>query len=453
MLEKYAMKILSQIFKTSALFTLLYIGLNLNIGSQSSSFSITIGSKIYAAEDSSKKRKTRKTPAMRERVYSQLARAQKLADEGQVNEGLAVLDRVKTRIDQINSYEKAMLWNFYGFIYYGKNDSAAAIKSFEKVVEQKNIPESLELSTLFSLAQLNMASENYNKTIDYLNQWQVVKGELNSNALVLKANAFYAMKNYIEAEKSISQVVAQAFQKGDVPKENWLVLKRALHYELKQTAKVTEVSEQLVRYYSKANYWIDLANMYGETEQPEKQLSVMEAAYQQGFVTKKIDLQTLSQLYYESGAPYKAAKLLSKSIEDGIVLENVKILNYLAQAWLSAKETEKAVPVLRRAANLSKSGNLDARLAEALIELEQWQSAIDSANTAKQKGNLDRPGNLDVILGIAHFNLKQFDQAIASFSKATDKKQQRRIAEQWIKYAKKEKEKAQQLAELNSYAS
>lgn len=447
------MKLINQLSKYTFAIALFFIGLNLNISSQQSSLTFTFGSLASAVEDSAKKRKTRKTPAMRERVYSQLARAQKLADEGQVDEGLAVLDRVKSRIEQINSYEKAMLWNFYGFIYYGKNDSEAAIAAFEKVVEQKNIPESLELSTLFSLAQLSMAAEKYNKTIDYLAKWQAVKGELNSNALVLKANAYYAMKDYSAAEKAISQVVADAYKNGNIPKENWLVLKRALHYELKQTAQVTEMSEQLVRHYSKASYWIDLANMYGETEQAEKQLSVMEAAYQQGFVTKKIDLQTLSQLYYESGAPYKAAKLLSKSIEDGIVLENVKILNYLAQAWLSAKETEKAVPVLRRAANLSKSGNLDARLAEALIELEQWQSAIDSANTAKQKGNLDRPGNLDVILGIAHFNLKQFDQAIASFSKATDKKQQRRIAEQWIKYAKKEKEKAQQLAELNSYAS
>ena len=447
------MKLINQWKKLILTTAFLFIGLNLNINPSQSSWAATFGSMAAAAEAKASKRSTRKTPAMRERVYSQLARAQKLADEGQVDEGLAVLDRVKSRIDQINSYEKAMLWNFYGFIYYGKNDTAATIAAFEKVVEQKNIPESLELSTLFSLAQLSMASEQYNKTIDYLEQWQSVKGELNSNSLVLKANAYYAMKNYSAAEKAISNVVTDAYKSGNIPKENWLVLKRALHYELKETDKVTEVSEQLVRHYSKASYWIDLANMYGETEQPEKQLSVMEAAYQQGFVTKKIDLQTLSQLYYESGAPYKAARLLSKSIEEGIVLENVKILNYLAQAWLSAKETEKAVPVLRRATNLSKSGNLDARLAEALVELEQWQSAIDAARAAKQKGNLDRPGNLDVILGIAHFNLKQFDQAIVNFSKATDKKQQKRVAEQWIKYAKKEKEKAQQLADLNSYAS
>jgi hypothetical protein len=441
-------KITNKIVQSTLLLVMLVPGITI-VANEQALFSFSVAIQSVEAAEKPTQRKTRKTPAMRERIYSQLARAQKLADEGKVTEGLEVLDRVKSRIDQINSYEKAMLWNFYGFIYYSQNDTASAVASFEKVVEQTNIPESLELSTLFSLAQLQMAAENYKETIKYLDRWAAIKGELSDNALVLKANAYYAMKNYPLAEKSISKVVSDSFAQNKLPKENWLVLKRALHYELKQTEQVTRVSELLVKHYSKASYWIDLANMYGETEQTDKQLSVMEAAYQQGFVTKKIDIQTLSQLYFENGAPYKSAKLLSKSIDDGIVLENVKILNYLAQAWLSAKETEKAVPVLIRAANLSKSGNLDARLAEAYVELEQWKNAIASAKTAQQKGSLDLPGNVDVILGIAHFNLKQFDQSIASFEQATSKKSQKRMAEQWIRYAEKEKEKHELLAEFD----
>ena len=144
------------------------------------------------ASEVKEKKKTRKTPAMRERVYSQLARAQKLADEEKIDEGIAVLDRVKSRINQLNSYEKAMLWNFYGFIYYGKDDSIAAMNAFEKVVEQENIPESLELSTLFSLAQLSMAAEDYDRTISYLDRWKATKGEdLNDNGLVLNASAYF----------------------------------------------------------------------------------------------------------------------------------------------------------------------------------------------------------------------------------------------------------------------
>jgi len=391
-------------------------------------------------------KKTRRTPAMRERIYRQLARAQKLADEEKVDEGLAVLDRVKSRIDQINSYEKAMLWNFYGFIYYGKNDTKNAVAAFEKVVEQTNIPESLELSTLFSLAQLSMADENYAKAISYIDRWSKIKGgELSNDGLVLKANAYYATKNYKKSVNAVSKAVTNRLTQGKLPKENWLVLKRALHYELKQYDKVTEVSEQLVRHYSKPKYWIELANMYGKIDQSDKQLAVMEAAYQQGFVTKRSDIQTLAQLYFAAGVPYKSAELLSKSIESGLVLENIKILNYLAQAWTSAKEIDKAVSVLVRAANMSLSGNLDAKLAEAFLELEQWDNAITSAKKAKQKGNLDNSGSVDVILGIAYFNLNKFSSAINNFELAMKDKRQKKIAKQWLRYTKKEKTKYERL--------
>ena len=408
--------------------------------------SLLTGTVLKAQEKTETKRKTRKTPAMRERVYSQLARAQKLADEDKIAEGLAVLDKVKTRINQLNSYEKAMLWNFYGFIHYGNEDSANALKAFENVVAQENIPESLEKSTLFSLAQLNMAADAYDKTLKYLSRWQAVKGEpLNNNGLVLKANAYYALKDYAASEKVISQAVEAAFAEGKLPKENWLVLKRALHYELKQIDKVTQVSEDLVRHYSKPKYWVELANMYGETNQSQKQMAVMEAAYQQGYVTKSKDLQSLAQLYFFAEAPYKAAKLLSENIETGRIDTDVKVLRFLAQAWTVAKEPFKAIPVLQQAAELSSDGNMDLKLAEAYVAVEHWKQVIEATQTAEKKGKLDNRGNLYIARGMAQFNLKNYNAAIKSFETAKLEKRQRKIANQWLKYAKSEKLKQEKL--------
>ena len=61
--------------------------------------------------------KTKRVPALREKVYSQLARAQKLADDGDVKGGLEALDSIQERAASMNSYEVAMMHNFYGFIY------------------------------------------------------------------------------------------------------------------------------------------------------------------------------------------------------------------------------------------------------------------------------------------------------------------------------------------------
>ena len=84
--------------------------------------------------------KTKRVPALREKVYSQLARAQKLADDGDAKAGLEALDSIQERSSSMNSYEIAMMHNFYGFIYYNENDLDKAIASFEKVVNEDAIP-------------------------------------------------------------------------------------------------------------------------------------------------------------------------------------------------------------------------------------------------------------------------------------------------------------------------
>ena len=61
---------------------------------------------------------TERVPALREKVYGQLARAQEQADNGNVQEGLSILSDIEGKADSMNSYERAMLWNFYGFMYY-----------------------------------------------------------------------------------------------------------------------------------------------------------------------------------------------------------------------------------------------------------------------------------------------------------------------------------------------
>ena len=120
---------------------------------------------------------TTKVPAMRDRVYTQLARAQKLSDNGDKAAGFEVLDEVKKKINSLNSYEKAMLWNFYGFMHYAQEDVPNAIKSFENVVAQEAIPETLRVATLYSLAQLAMQSQDYAKSLEFLNQWQTANNK------------------------------------------------------------------------------------------------------------------------------------------------------------------------------------------------------------------------------------------------------------------------------------
>ena len=253
---------------------------------------------VYAQQAASEK-KTRKTPALRARVYDQLARAQSVADAGDNPGAIDILNEVESKSGSMNSYELAMLYNFYGFIYYNAEDFDGAIASFEKVVAQQPIPETFEQTTLFSLAQLHLMRGNYAKSIDALERWESLnKGPIPPKNLVIKAQAYYQNKQYLESEKYITQAVENHEAEGMIPDEGWLILQRAVFYELKQPEKVKDVLAKMVRLFDEPKYWVQLAGMYGELDQEEEQFAIMEAAYQQGYVTSAGDTFNMAQLYY-----------------------------------------------------------------------------------------------------------------------------------------------------------
>lgn len=391
-------------------------------------------------------RASKKVPAMRNRVYTQLARAQALADEGNKAAGFEVLADVEARIDTLNGYEQAMLYNFYGFMHYSNDDVAQAIASFTKVVSNESaIPDSLLISTRYSLAQLSMQQQDYAGALHHLKLWQAANAKpLTSNQEMLFAQVYFQDKQFVDSLMHIENAMIAAQKDNITPKENWLVLQRATHYELNQPKQVTKVMEQLVRWYSKPQYWLQLAGMYGEIGEEDKQVAVMEAAYQAGYITKSSEIMTLAQLYQFHGAPYKAAKLLNEAIEQGTVVAQEKSLDLLARAYLDAKESNKAIKVLKQLSQLADSGKYDALLAQTYLNIEQWQKAIIYADNAIAKSHKNNEvfylGNMYLAKGMANFNLKAFKSSLAAFVKAEKLPEIKKTAQQWTKYVEREQE-------------
>lgn len=393
----------------------------------------------------------KKTPALREQVYSQLARAQQLADEGDVNAGLDVLRNVESKLSSMNSYERAMLWNFYGYMYYGEDNIAKAIEYFAKVVEEEAIPEALEQNTLFSLAQLALGQGEFEKTIDYLQKWErLTAPEQHQKAWVLKAQALYQQGDYKAALAPITKAIDTVESKQQVPEENWLVLQRAIYFELGDTKRVAAVLEDMVRYYNKPEYWVQLAGVYGQLGQENKQLAMLETAFQQGFLTKGQDLLNLAQTYFFNDVPYKAGQVLEQALEQGAVERNLRHLKLLAQAWVAARETDKASAALLAAAALSDDGELDAQRATLLLNAERNKDAIIAAQAALEKGDLKQPGTMHLVIGMAELNLENFNAALQAFAVAKKFDDARKSASQWERYAQAEQEQQNRLQELRA---
>ena len=406
---------------------------------------LLVAGDAVAQEQKASDKKTRRVPTLRGKVYEQLARAQSAADDaGNVEEAIAILKEVEDKSDSMNSYEKAMMYNFFGFIYYNDENYDKALESFENVVNQQPIPEKFEMSTLFSLAQLHLMQGNYDRTIEFIERWEVLNdGVIPPKNKVLKAQAYYQNKQYQESADWITQAIDEHEAEGMLPDEAWLILHRAVYYELKQPEKVKDILIKLVKLYSEPKYWIQLAGMYGELGEERKQLAIMETAYQQGFVESPADIFNMAQLYYYHRAPYKGALLMEQAMKEGVLEENLRNLKFLGQSWTLAKEQDKAIPVMMQAAELSEDGELDAQLAQILLNEQRWDDAIAAADRAVEKGEMRNPGLVYLIKGMALYNQKQYALALNQLAEAEKHQKSRAMAQQWKQFVQSEKRQAE----------
>ena len=413
---------------------------------------------VANAKEVEVERKTKRVPTLRSKVYDQLSRAQGSADAGNQAAAFDVLDNVKSKASSMNSYELAMMYNFYAFIHYEAENYDQAIAAFENVVQQQPIPETFEQATLFSLAQLHMMRGNFDKTIAKIEQWEVIQKNLYPSKdmpaknLVLKAQAMYQKQDYTAASKYINAAVIQIETNdlGFQVDEQWYVLQRAIYFELKQPEDVKNVLLKLVKKFEAPKYWIQLAGMYGELEQEEKQLAVMEIAEQKSFIATGSDMFNLAQLYYYHQMPYKAAAIMQKAMDAGKLLKDERNLTFLAQSWNLAKETEKAIPVMLAAAKLSETGELYAQLGQMYLNMDQWTQAITTSQQAIEKGGLRNEGMSHLVIGLAQFNVGEYNEALNQLAKAQEYDSSRGMAQQWSKFVEGERKQIATYASVGS---
>ena len=198
------------------------------------------------------------------------------------------------------------------------------------------------------------------------------------------------------------------------------------------------VLRQLIALYPKQQYLLTLAGVYSELGDTRKQMALTEALYESGNITQEHHVVNLANLYLLHGVPYKAAKILQKEIDRNNVEADMKTLRLLSQAWYQAREDEKAIPPLARAADLAGDGELYVRLAQSYINLDRWEDAAAAVKKGLDKGKVKRADVAHVMLGMALFNQRSLSAARDAFAVAARDGRSAKAARQWIAYVDSE---------------
>jgi Flp pilus assembly protein TadD len=114
----------------------------------------------------------------------------------------------------------------------------------------------------------------------------------------------------------------------------------------------------------------------------------------------------------------------------------------LANSWIAAREYDRSLVPLQKAADLAPDGNLYVRLGQVRMQREEWGEAVRLFQKAIEKGDLKEPGNAYLLLGISLYNDERVEGARASFARARNHESSRTQADAWLAHIDKEAQQA-----------
>ncbi|MEQ8660255.1 MAG: tetratricopeptide repeat protein [Gammaproteobacteria bacterium] len=387
---------------------------------------------------------TKQTVAMSQAVFEGLQEAQGLIEAKKYAPGHAILKELRAA-GELSPYETAQIWNLTAYAYYLQEDYKNAIAAYLKVMQQDGLPEALAQSTLKTLSQLYFTVEDYARALTVVDRLIALVGAPSADVYMLKGQAHFQLEQYREALVPIRTAMEQYRAQGKKPQENWLLLLRVCHYELGDFKAMIGVLKELIRLYPKEQYVLTLAGVYSELGDTRKQLALTEALYEGGRLTDPLQIVNLANLYLVHNVPYKAARLLDAEMERGRVDDSERHLRLLSQSWYQAREDDKAIPPLSRAAALSGDGELYVRLAQSYINLDRWDDAVEAVTKGLAKGGVKRPDIANIMLGMALFNQRKLEAARKAFLVAAKDQRSVKAARQWLAFVDSELTRASSL--------
>jgi len=445
-----------------------------------------------SADDQPKKQvKYRKARALSTSTAKKMAKVyaalEEVDEKGEPNPDmetvLTILTDLRNQKDSLKSYDRSVMWNAWGYVYFSQEKYIKAIEAYNYLLNEPEGTIPLRVSALLTLGQLYLSQEDYNKGIKYILQWMDEVETVTAQAWQLLGRAYYSVGDYNKAISSLENAIALAEEEGYKPKESWYVILAASIGELKNEIgekesylRQLEIYEILVNLYPKKLYFVQLGGIYNELGRERDYMITLKAAYQKDMLNRETEYLALAQLLLLNQNPYWAAEVLvsgqnkivtyNETKKDEVTGEEIKIektgpviketeknLKLLADSWRMAQEIDKAIPVLEKAAKMSKDGKSYVLLGNLYLSEDKIEQAVDSIKKGLKKGKIDKISQVHLTLGQAYFELQKFDSAKKEFRiAARDKdKKVKTTANNWLKYTENEEIRVKNLALRREY--
>tara|TARA_R110002020_G_scaffold309301_2_gene525296 strand:+ start:129621 stop:130976 length:1356 start_codon:yes stop_codon:yes gene_type:complete len=330
------------------------------------------------------------------------------------NTAIAKLNSLRS--SELNCYEEGAVIKLSAYIKIENGDRAGAVQDLLTALNKGYIPAADAAQTYYNIAQIYLQEEDLGKALDYMTKWQQAGGKPDRTQKWQLAVLNQRADKYKEAVRWAEEVRADD---GANYKQEVYDLLLYLYNQTGQKAKLAEVLEVLVeRNPNERKYWDAIAGNYFADNEERKAFEVQKAMYLGGLLKTEDELMRVVNFYNRFNAPYHAARVLEKEMNAGRISKNLDHLELLANLYQVAREHEKAIPVIKQAADAGGGGAMYERLGRSYADLQKWKETEDALNKAISMGGIKDRGNAYVLIGQSRYERADRAGARESFKQA-----------------------------------
>lgn len=323
------------------------------------------------------------------------------------------------RAQQLNCYEEGAALRLGAAIKIQTNDLEGAVQDLLTAINRGYIPEAELKTTYYNISQIYLSADNKDKALEYFDKWMAQGGVPDRNQSWTLAVLYQQADRFDEALPWAEKVFGFDGPNADRSVYDFLIF---LYDKTGDFAKKAELLETLLaRNPEDRRLWDAISGDYFRAGEDRKAFEVQKAMYLGGILQTEDELMRVVNFYNSFDVPYAAAKILEKEMNAGRISANYQRLELLANLYQVAREFERAIPVIERAAEMAPDGKMYERLGRSYSELQDWARAEEALVNGINKGGLADAGLAWVLVGQSRYEREDRSGAREAFRNANNR--------------------------------
>jgi tetratricopeptide (TPR) repeat protein len=219
------------------------------------------------------------------------------------------------------------------------------------------------------------------------------------------------------------------------PRESWLQLVAAIHFQLQDYPNLATTLQQLVAAApASKRYWVQLATVQNYMGRDADAVATMRLAYQAKLLTEDRDLRQLARLLFVRELPFECASVVKNGMDAGVIAADAEAYRLLANCYIAARDSERAIDPLAHAGELATDGEMFLLLGQMHLQRDRFEPALEVLGKALAKAKPEQRAPVQLLMGVAQLGTNRYDEAERAFRAAQDDAKVRDAAASYLKF-------------------